>query len=140
MNLAINNGKPLSRWINGISIMLEKKPNEHLVSKLRAILLLEANFNAANKIIFNTLIIPIIEKKSEIPREIIGRRKSQSAIQIAINKKLLADIANQSRLPYAIVSVDISNYFDRVAHLISALSYSHFGLPEHYIEAFFTTI
>ena len=56
--------------------MLEKKSNEHLVSKLRAILLLEADFNAANKIIFNTQMIPTMKRKSEIPREIISGRKS----------------------------------------------------------------
>ena len=59
---------------------------------------------------------------------------------MAINKKLLVDIANQSRLPYATVSADVSNCFDRVAHPILALSCSHFGLSKHYIEAFFTII
>ena len=51
----------------------------------------------------------------------------------------MADVANQSRLPHAIVSVDASNCFDRVARPISNLSSSHFGLPNHCIEAFFTT-
>ena len=75
MNLAISNSKSLAQWKNGILIILEKKPNEYLVSKLRAILLLEADFNIANKIIFNTQMIPTMERKSEIPREIIGGRK-----------------------------------------------------------------
>ena len=56
--MAIANNKPLDRWIRGVSIMLEKKPNEIAVSKLRAILLLEADFNTVNKIIFNTRLIP----------------------------------------------------------------------------------
>ena len=76
MNLAISNSKPLAYWTNRVSIMLEKKPNKVSVSKLRAILLLEANFNAANKIIFNTQIIPTIERRLEIPREIVGGRKA----------------------------------------------------------------
>jgi len=74
--------------------MLEKKPNEIVVSKLRAILLLEANFNAANKIIFNTRLIPQIEDRNETPREIIGSHHSQSAIHITVNKKLIANISN----------------------------------------------
>ena len=43
--------------------MLEKKPNEVIVFKLRVILLLEADFNVANKIIFNTRLIPQIEHR-----------------------------------------------------------------------------
>ena len=76
MSISISNGKPLARWMSGASIMLEKKLNELLVSKLRAMLLLEADFNAANKIIFNTRLIHTLESKSEIPREIVvGRRE-----------------------------------------------------------------
>ena len=113
--------------------MLEKKPNEIAVSKLRVILLLEADFNTANKIIFNTRLIPQMEDRNKIPREIVGSHRSQSAIHITVNKKLIADISNQSETPYAIVSSDASNYFDRVAHQILALSCIHFGLKENYI-------
>ena len=66
--------------------MLEKKVNNISVIMLRAILLLEANFNAANKIIFNTWLILQIEQREEIPKEIVGERRLQSAIHIAINK------------------------------------------------------
>ena len=68
--------------------MLEKIPNNISVNKLRAILLLETDFNVANKIIFNTCMIPQMERWNEIPREIVGRRRSLSAIYIAINKNL----------------------------------------------------
>ena len=79
--------------------MLEKKENLHLMSKLRAILLLEADFNAANKIIFNSRMIPKLEENNLIPQEIVGGRRNQSAIQVAINKKLITDIANQTKRP-----------------------------------------
>ena len=74
--------------------MLEKSPGKILVSKLRAILLLEADFNALHKIIFNGRILPTLESKSLIPSEIMGGRKSQSSLYIALNKKLIADISN----------------------------------------------
>ena len=76
VNLEIKNETPLSRWKRGVSIMLEKKENQISVSKFRAILLLEANFNAANKIIFNTRLILTLESKESIMQEIIGGRKS----------------------------------------------------------------
>ncbi len=40
----------LERWSRGLSVMLEKTLGVMLVSKLRAILLMEADFNALNKI------------------------------------------------------------------------------------------
>ena len=51
--------------------MLEKKPNDILVTKLRTILLLEADFNITNKVIFNTRTILAMEKRDEIPYEIV---------------------------------------------------------------------
>ncbi len=47
--LALKKGIALERWSNGLSVMLEKMFGVHLVSKLRAILLMEADFNAMNK-------------------------------------------------------------------------------------------
>ena len=93
-------------------IILEKKENDILVTKLHVILLLEANFNAANKIIFNTRMIPQIEYRNEILREIVGGRRSQSTIYIVINKKIIADITNQLKLSHLIISMDTSNCFD----------------------------
>ena len=52
--------------------MLEKKQNNILVSKLRAILLLEADFNIINKILFSTRLIPTLEAKELILKKLIG--------------------------------------------------------------------
>lgn len=43
-------GRPLRRWSVGLSAMLLKKAGVYLVSKLRAILLMEADFNFQNKL------------------------------------------------------------------------------------------
>ena len=51
--------------------MLEKALGKLLVSKLRVILFLEANFNALYKIIFNRRILSILEKKHLIPYKIV---------------------------------------------------------------------
>ena len=57
-------------------------------------LLLEADYNTSSKIIFNIRMIPTLEVRDSILYEIVGGHRSQSAIHIAINKKLMADIAN----------------------------------------------
>ena len=68
-----------------------------------------------------------MEHRQEISREIVGGCCSQSAIYIGINKKLIADISNQVKTPYAIVSANASNCFDWVVHLILALVCMYFG-------------
>ena len=76
-------------------MILEKKPRVVKVTKLRAILLLGADFNSVNKILFNTRLIPLMEQIYVIPKEIIGSRRAQLAIQLAVHKKLISDITNQ---------------------------------------------
>jgi hypothetical protein len=52
VSLALKKGIALERWLNGLSVMLEKMFGVRLVSKLRAILLMEADFNAMNKEVY----------------------------------------------------------------------------------------
>ena len=51
-SIALQEGIALSHWSNGLSVMLEKMSGVRMVSKLRAIMLMEADFNAANKIVY----------------------------------------------------------------------------------------
>ena len=75
-------------------MMLEKIRNQIEVFKLRAILLLEADFNTLNKLVFNSKLIPFLEDKEAIPYEIIGGRRGYSAMYVALNKKLVLDVVN----------------------------------------------
>ena len=56
--------------------MLEKLLGNISVQKLQAILLLEVDFNAINKIIFNTRVMPLMELYNKILSEIVGSRRS----------------------------------------------------------------
>ena len=74
--------------------MLEKKENNIHILKLWVVLLLEVDFYAFNKIIFNMRLILLLEYRNIILKEIISSRYNQLAIQLAVNKKLLLDITN----------------------------------------------
>ena len=76
VNLAIRGRQPLSRWIKGVLVMLEKVAGNVQVQKLWAILLLEVDFNTMHKIIFNNRLMPNIEAINTIPMEVIGDRWS----------------------------------------------------------------
>ena len=45
INLATTRGAPLSRWCEGVNVLLEKVAGISHIDKLRAICLLEADFN-----------------------------------------------------------------------------------------------
>ena len=140
VNLAIKSGQPLTRWINGVSVMLEKIAGNINVQKLRAILLLEADFNALHKIIFNNRLMPKLEESGTIPVEIIGGRRSQAATHLALNKKLISDIANVRKLPMITICADATNCYDRVAHPFASLCAQYFGLEVSYLAVLFRAI
>jgi hypothetical protein len=64
----------LERWSRGLSVMLEKTLGVILVTKLRAILLMEGNFNAANKIVYGTQMLNNARKYQLIPEEIFSEK------------------------------------------------------------------
>ena len=108
--------------------MLVKSTGNVYVSKLRAILLLEVDFNALNTIVFNRRALPSIKASNTIPFEVIRGRRDFSSIHVALNKKLVYNIGNQHKKSIVVVSVDASNYYNRIAYSILSMVYQHFGL------------
>ena len=56
ITLIARTGVPPERWSYGLTVMLEKVAGIALVNKLRAILLMEADFNFHNKLVFGSRI------------------------------------------------------------------------------------
>ena len=135
MNLAIKSGQPLLRWTKAVSVVLEKVEGIADVMKLKAILLLEADFNTAHKIIFNNRLIPNLEAMNVIPGKVIGGRRSQAATHLALDKKLIADIANVQKLPMISICADAMNCYERVAYPFTSIyaQYFRLELPYHLI-------
>ena len=50
-----------------------------------------------------------------------------------MNKKLIANIANQAKSPLVVVSADATNCYDQVAHPFASLTAQHFGIQINYI-------
>ena len=59
---------------------------------------------------------------------------------MAVNKKLIVDISNQTKLLNATISADASNYFDRVIYLFAGLTCQYFRLERNYVQIFFCMI
>lgn len=139
VTLAMRRGIALDRWSNGLSVMLEKIFGIRLVSKLRAILLMEADFNAANKEIFGSRMMNQARKHKLIPEEIFTE-KNRTADDGHLAKVLVHDIARQLWAPYGLASVDAANCYDRIAHAIASLVFQSFGVPKEAATCMLETI
>jgi hypothetical protein len=137
--IALWHGFGYKRWSWGLLVMLEKIKGCSVVTKLRSILLMEADFNAVNKIIYGQQMLQNVRKYSCMPDEICSE-KNQTANNGTLTKVLFYDIVRQSIRSAGISSVDADNCFDRVAHAVALLIFQAFGVSEVTCGAMLKTI
>jgi hypothetical protein len=116
--------------------MLEKIFGCALITKLRSILLMEADFKAANKIVYGNRMLHKVRQLNLMPEEIY----SELADDGTLVKVLFYDIVRQTRLPAGISAVDADNCYDRIAHPIASLVFQALGVNKEACESIFTTI
>jgi len=73
--ITVSTGHSPRRWHQGLSVMLEKVLGCRLPEKLRAILLMEADLNFANKLFFGYRMMMKAEADKAIPEEIACSRR-----------------------------------------------------------------
>jgi hypothetical protein len=81
----------LEQWSRGLSVMLEKTLGVTLVTKLQAILLMEADFNATNKILYGNRMMNNACKYNLMPEETFSE-KNRMADDGTLCKTLFFDI------------------------------------------------
>jgi hypothetical protein len=64
----------LEQWSRGLSVMLEKTLGVTLVMKLRALLLMEGDYNATNKIVYGNGMIKNVQEHHLMPEEIFSEK------------------------------------------------------------------
>ena len=113
-------GKPPTRWSSGLQVMLEKVAGVALVNKLRAILLMEGDFNFFNKWVFGHRAMNELYRLSYIPEDQYSQRGS-TAEDARMDSRLTTDLSRQLRHPMAIAAVDADQCYDRINHIIMSL-------------------
>ncbi len=114
-------GCPPSRWGCGLQVMLEKVAGVALVNKLRAILLMEADYNFFNKWVFGYKALDLLYNQGYIPQDQFSQRES-TAEDARFDNRITMDISRQLRVPLAAVSVDADMCYDRTNHIIMSLA------------------
>ena len=113
-------GIPPSRWGSGLQVMLEKVAGVALVNKLRAILLMEGDFNFFNKWVFGYAAMNELYRLNYIPEDQYSQRGG-TAEDGRMDSRLTTDISRQLRHPMAIAAVDADQCYDRINHIIMSL-------------------
>jgi hypothetical protein len=129
----------LEQWLRGLSVMLEKILGVTLVTKLYAILLMEGDLNAANKIVYGIRMLDNAWRHQLMPEEIFSK-KNRMADNETLCKTLFYDITRQARVLAAIASVDASYCYNRIAHAMASMIFQAFGVPTTAIESMLGTI
>jgi hypothetical protein len=111
----------------------------HLVSKLQAILLVEADFNAMNKEVYGVRMLEEARKYKLIMEEIFSE-KNCMADDRGLAKTLFYKIDCQLRVPAAIALVNASNCYDRIEHAMALLIFQSFGVEDMAVTAMLETI
>ena len=127
-SLALVHGIALKRWSSSLCVMLEKKLGVRLINKLRAILLIAADFNSANKIIFGERMMNNVRKYELMPDDIFSKQ-AREATDGGLGKQLFFDITNQLWRPAGLALVNAANCYDCLAHAISNMIFQAFGTP-----------
>jgi hypothetical protein len=106
--------------------MLEKTKEIKLLLKLRAILLMEADFHAVNKIVLGTRMLENVHCHDLMPEEIFSKKHHMADDGILV-KVLFYVIVWQLHGPVDLASVDATNCYDQFAHTFASLVSRSFG-------------
>ena len=106
LNIVLQMGLPLDRWLNGLSVMLEKEKGNINIDKLRAICLFEADFNWVLKVIYAKRMMANARENDLLEPEIFAVA-GRSAPDATMAKVAFTDINCAQHRNHAVASVDL---------------------------------
>jgi hypothetical protein len=113
-------GCPPERWVHGLQVLLGKIAGVALVTKLRAILLMEGDFNYMNKWIFGHRAINKLYDLGYVPGDKYSQKES-TAEDARLDNRLTMDLSRQMKHPLATMSTDADKCYDQINHIIMSL-------------------
>jgi hypothetical protein len=125
--MATMKGTPLTRWGQGVTVLLEKVAGTAKIDKLRAICLLEADFNWWLKVIFARRLMQQMKLAGAIPLE-QGAVKGKTTTNNSLLKQLFYDQANILHEDCALSSTDAENCYDAVNHAACSIALQAMGI------------
>ena len=115
LTMAAKAGMPLDRWGIGVTVLLEKICANNYAHKLRAICLLEADFNWWNKLVFARRMMKLAKEKGVIPEEVFAKKGSH-VNNALMSKTYFADMSKVLHWPAGLGGCDFGDCYDRAAN------------------------
>jgi hypothetical protein len=139
INLAATMGTPLTRWKQGVTVLLEKVAGNIHIDKLRAICLLEADFNWWLKVIFAKRMVHRMTSQQIMPIE-QGATSGKTTIDSSMLKQLFFDQSNILHTMSAVSSNDAANCYDAVNHAAGSFALQAMRVPLNIIKCYLLSI
>ena len=133
LTICARNGVSLTRWGIGLTVLLEKILGNVFVHKLRAICLLEADFNWWNKLVFAKRMMHQAIKSRSIPQECFAKKGSHCNYA-TLTKQFFCDSSRCLHHAASIGGCDLGDCYDRTAHIPTSLALQSFGIPSSAIR------
>ncbi len=139
LEISMTHGIILKRWLQATDVMIPKKANSINVTKLRKIMLFEADWNFMNKIVGKRL-MKHAESADTIAPEQYGSRKKKSAIIHATNKQILFDIIRQKKMNVMLLILDATACYDCISVPFASICLQRQGAPQSVVKIMFDTL
>ena len=101
--------------------MLQKLFECSLITKLRAILITEADFNGVNKTVYGIRMLEQARRNNLMLKEVFSER-NKMADEGTLTKVISYDIIHQVRRSAGVASVHADNCYDRIAQSCNCLT------------------
>ena len=139
LNVVLKLGEPLERWLNGLTVMLEKERGNINIEKLRAICLFEADLNWVLKVIYAKRTMKNARNQNLIEPELFAVA-GQSAPNATMAKIMFTDVCRTQHRNFAVASVDLGQCYDAVNHAFCSIALQAFGVPLKAIRLMLLTL
>ena len=138
-SIAYTTGYSFKRWKRGLDVQLLKRAKQWAATKLRTILLLEADFNMNNKAL-GADAMRMGEANQCLARDNYGGRKDMQAAEVSMNSQLTYDSIWARRGRAIIMSNDAKGCYDRIAHVVVDMALRRLGVPKPALQSMIETI
>jgi hypothetical protein len=139
LSICARNGVALARWGVGLTVLLEKIMGNVFVHKLRAICLLEADFNWWNKLIFAKRMMQQAIQDGSIPQECYAKKNSHCNYAV-LTKQFFCDSSRVLHHPTGLGECDFGDCYDRAAHPPTSIALQSWGIPKPAIRVLLNTM
>ena len=129
IELVVRHNVILDRWKTTNTTLLEKNPGTPFVHRLRAIHIVEGDFQFIAKYYYSHKMMALAEKHQLVSDEQYGRRANRKAQSAVLNKVLYYNICHQTVTPAAFMEDDARACYDRIITPLSSVECTKWGLP-----------